>query len=105
MSASLLAELSAIESMMTKRAAQKRSAAIAITPGANLPQQAAESQAEAASPPVAKMDMETEVEREHTCAICLVGLLLLAKLICCMITSSPRCHSLRTAGLPCMLCS
>ena len=73
MSASLLAELSAIESMMMKRAAQKR-VPVVVAQSMDLQEQAEDSPAGAAPLPVAKMDVDTEVEKEHTCAICLVCL-------------------------------
>lgn len=75
MSASLLAELSAIEVMMMKRA-QKRESEHAR--GMVLQKQLADSPTEAVANVTqlpaqgSPMDEDTEVDREHTCAICLV---------------------------------
>ena len=73
MSASLLAELAAIETMMTERAAQKENFGLPAEgiQMHSMPEDPNESVA-LTSPPIAAMEEDTEVEREHTCAICLV---------------------------------
>ena len=72
MSASLLAELSAVESMMMKKAAQKR-VPVVVARAVELQEQAGDTPAQ--PPPDLKMDVDTEVAQEHTCAVCLVCLL------------------------------
>lgn len=79
MSASLLAELAAIETIMTERAAQKERKRGATGSTQGPLQQSLTVEVEEgvkAAPPTTVIEKGVEVEREHTCAICLVSLVL-----------------------------
>jgi hypothetical protein len=74
MSASLLAELAAIETIMTERAVQMEKKQQQVLPSSQGLEQSLTVVDEAATtPPTAIIEEGVEVDRDHTCAVCLVS--------------------------------